>query len=258
MPLEVIPAKQTVPWTGGDVLLFVAIWIVTQFVIGMVVGITVQYDQLPVSAANGEDFRHPLEQIIHYGKHSPFALLIAFMVAVIVAPLIEEFLFRLLFQGWLESMLRQFHVARASGIAIVTVSLCFAAMHAGRSVLNEQILLYLFAATVVANCLIFTLGIVYLVFVRNVQKTDFLGTEPFFHPRLFVSICYCLLALFFIWGIIALLDISFPKTNTDPIPIFFFSLLLGTLYSRTQNILYCILLHAFLNCTSLTFVWLRA
>ncbi|MCC6511990.1 MAG: CPBP family intramembrane metalloprotease [Pirellulaceae bacterium] len=56
-----------------------------------------------VSAGFDEDYSHPLlEQLTEEG--SVLAYLLAVFCAVIVAPLAEEFLFRVMLQGWLQSL----------------------------------------------------------------------------------------------------------------------------------------------------------
>ena len=260
--METKSEKKSVPWKGWEVLLFLVIWFVAQIVCGImgaVVGHFASPSQPlePSAVMEQKDHGHPIAQLIEYGKNSPVVLLVAFFVGVVVAPLIEEFLFRLLLQGWLEAKLSHYRIPCASGVAIVTASFFFALLHTGDSdTIAGQVLFFMFAFSIVSGLLITALGITYLVLMRNVRKTDLFGTEPFFRPRFFTLAGYCFVALLFIYGISGILDWWYPTSNTDPIPIFFFSLLLGTLYSKTQNIAYCILLHACLNATSLTIVWL--
>jgi len=255
MPQE--PKKLSVPWTGLDVLLFLVLWFAAQqIVLGIVSGHAAVPPQPQEQAATMEKTHHghPVRQMLEQGKNSPVVLLIAFLTVVVAAPLIEEFLFRLLLQGWLET---QFG---SGGLAIVVVSFCFAVIHGGNSNSQDgQMLFYLFAAMSVAYLLIFLLGLLYLDWVKNVKMIHCLfGTGQFFHPRFFVYAGCCLLTFLPIFGIAALLDAICLNINTDPIPIFLFSLVLGTLYRMTRNLSYCILLHACLNLTSLTFAWLGA
>lgn len=247
--------KIAVHWKGLDVLLFLAIWFTAQHsVLGIVAGYVAAPLQPPEPAATVDktDHGHPVLQMLEQGKNSPVVILVAFLTVVVATPLIEEFLFRLLFQGWLET---QFG---ASGTAIVVVSFCFAVLHGGNSKpLAEQMLFYVFAAMTVTNLLIFSLGIIYLERVRNVKMTRCLfGSGRFFSPQFFTYAGCWLLTLIPIIGTAAFLDIICPNINTDPIPIFLFSLVLGILYRMTRNLAYCILLHACLNLTSLIIAWL--
>ena len=236
--------KISVPWTFLDVAFFFALWLGAQMVSVEIVAAT--HAPAPVVV---EDHQHPIERLVQKSKNAPIVLLIAFLSVVVMAPLIEEFLFRLLFQGWLESKLLQFQFPYASGIAVVAVSFCFAAIHTGSARdLGLSALFCLFVSFLVLNLLIFTLGIIYLIRGKSRTITDDLfGTERFFRPRFFLYAGYCLLVILLCFGLTAILNNLFPTTNTDPIPIFFFSLALGTLYSQTKNLSYCILLHACLN-----------
>jgi membrane protease YdiL (CAAX protease family) len=255
----------SVSWTGFDVLLFIALWMAAQFIIGVVIVVVNPNAQPHVQMAADEDGvgpRHPVEQLIQKSTKAPIVLLVAFLSGVVAAPLIEEFLFRLLLQGWLESKLLQFQVPCASGVAIVAVSFCFAVIHAGNpGDSNVQALFYVLLAFVILHLSIFVFGIIYLVRRRNIKLADLLlGTErsfrPEFFPKFFINAGYCLLVILFCLGLTAVLDWNYPNTNTNPIPIFFFSLLLGTVYSRTRILSYCILLHACLNIISLIHVLL--
>ena len=240
--------KLSIPWTGLDVFLLLALWFVAHQIVFVLVVV-----QMPEQSAmiDKKDHRHPIIQMIEQGKNSPAVLLIAFLAVVVAAPFIEEFLFRLLFQGWLETKLG------SSGIAIVVVSLCFALIHGGNNKsLDGQVLFYLFAAMIAVNLLVFAMGIIYLQRIKNVKLTHIVfGTGRFFPPRFFVYAGYCLLMLLPIFGITFVLNNIYPNINTDPIPVFLLSLVLGILYSRTHNLSYCIMVHACLNATSLTIAY---
>jgi membrane protease YdiL (CAAX protease family) len=245
--------KISVPWTGFDVLLFLALWL-TPLLMNGVIACVATLTQSPEQAAvvlDTSDHGHPIKQLVEQGKKSPVVFLIAFLSAVVVAPLVEEFLFRLLLQGWLEAKFSQ------CGVPIVAVSCLFAAIHAGNhSTAEVSALVVGFVVSTVFSLFIFTSGIIYLIQKRNVKVIPcFFGTERFFRPRFFLYAGYCLLALIALFGLTALLGSMYPKSNISPIPIFFFSLLLGIVYSKTRNLSYCILLHALLNGASLTIAW---
>ena len=267
----------SVAWTGLDVLFFLALWFGAQIAcVGIVFGITAHFSsntqpQTAAISAHNEEMAmeqlmdeeetsgHPVIQLVKYAQQegSFIAILTAFLAVVAAAPLIEEFLFRLLCQGWLEAKLSQYQIPSAGGIAVTVVSLFFAMLHMrSGGVLKGRMLLYLFAGTTVLNLLVFTFGIIYLVWIRNVKMTRcLLGTEPFFSPHFFANAGCCFLVLLSIFGISSVLDMFFPNISTEPIPIFFFSLFLGILYRKTRNLSYCIILHALLNGTSLTIAW---
>ena len=234
--------------------MFLSVWFVAQLVCAAIISHILPQEQAITTTHKGQEHHgHPVAQLVEQAVHSPLVCMVAFLAAVVAAPLVEEFLFRLLLQGWLEAQFLQFRVPCACGVAIVVVSFIFAIIHAGSSSASDrQTLFYLFSAITITNLLIFTAGIIYLVRKRNVKLTHCLfGAERFFRPQFLANVGWCLLALVFIFGVSFFLNVFCPNINTDPIPIFFFALLLGILYSRTRNLSYCILLHACLNLTSL-------
>ena len=253
--------KPSVPWTGFDVLLFLAIWL-APLLAGVAAASIASSDQTQVQVATEEtqDHGHPIAQLVAQSKNSLVVFLIAFLAVVIVAPIIEEFLFRMLFQGWLEVKFKQLQIPYASGIAIVIVSLCFAAIHMNNhGAIDVQKLLTGLVVSCIFSLSVFTAGLIYLTQIRNVRIADYLlGTERFLRSRFFTYAGYCLLAIVLCFALNFALTQTFPGMNVAPIPIFFFSLVLGILYSRTQNLSYCILLHACLNGISLTLLWFGA
>lgn len=259
VPQKIESEKVSVPWTGWDVLFVFVLWFAAQLASGVLASIisppqppelTVTTEMETETEAERKDQGHVIFQLVQQGKDSPIVLLVVFFAIGVAAPMIEELLFRQFFQGWLEKKLRP-------SLAIVAVSFCFAMLHAGRrETLDGQILFYVLGLITITSLLVFMLGIAYLVWVRNVKLTHCLfGVGRFFHPHFFAYTGCCLFTLIPILGIAAFLDGIAPNINTDPVPIFLFSLVLGTLYSRTRNLSYCILLHAFLNATSLAIVW---
>ena len=262
MPQE--PVKISVAWTGFDVLLFFTLWVMLMFIANAIV-VSACYNPLheeKIDAGKKPETvkSHPIAQLVQEGKNQPMVLLVAFLAAVVAAPLLEEFLFRLLLQGWLEAALSRFGIVQAGSIAIATVSLCFAVVHIDignqESFLHSQGLFYRMAASVAVSLLVFTIGMIYLIRMRNITLIPILfGTDRFFRPYFFIYAGYCLSALVLIYGLTAILMWTYPDTNISPIPLFFFSLLLGFLYYRTRNLSYCILLHAVLNGISLFNVW---
>jgi len=257
MTQEIESKKISVPWTGFDVLLFFALWLTPLLISILVTHLDGPLIQVPThtEAQDDKDYGHPIAQLVEQSNGSPMIFLAVFFSAVVAAPLVEELLFRVLLQGWLESKLTQSQIPWASVIAIVVVSCFFAVMHMGNhDVIDVQSFMSGLVATVVFSLFIFTLGILYLVQIRNARMTDYLfDIRQFAHSRFFVF-AGCLLAPLFCFALIALsaaLGMFFEGVNVSPIPIFLFSLVLGILYSKTQSLLYCILLHACLNGISL-------
>ena len=216
MPQET--AKISVPWTGFDVLLFFALWFAALIASSAVAGIVVHnFFSAPPQVQAGteveatENQGHPILQLAQQSKKSPIVFLIAFFAVVIAVPILEEFLFRMLLQGWLETKFTQFRLPYASGISIVIVSCLFATMHGGnQGAVNMHVLVCYLAIYAVLCLLIFALGIVFLLRIGNVKVTHLLfGKERFFRPRFFTNAGYCLLVLVFVYGLFGILTVIF-------------------------------------------------
>ena len=263
-----MPNKLTVPWRGVDVLLFLALFFATLLFCGFVGGVAAsiasrhQPQEQTVAVeeqTEGKHHGHLVLQLVKQSKESVIVLVFVFLSVVVVASLVEELVFRLFLQGWLEAKLSQFDIphAAASGIAIVAVSLFFAALHGGNQEgVDVNVSFFTVATSAIVGPLVFALGIYYLMEMRNMKLTHCLfGTKRFSRRHLLMIAGCSLLALPLVYGIAYTVDGWYPDTNTDPIPLFFFSLVLGVLYSVTRNLSYCILLHACLNATTLTIAW---
>ncbi|MDR2116335.1 MAG: CPBP family intramembrane metalloprotease [Planctomycetaceae bacterium] len=263
--------KHLVFWNGFDVFLLFFLWIT---LLGIGVGIMLQVfsgqtDSIDVVQPVVTTTHHPLSQLLEQSKKSPVILFVAFFCGVLTAPLTEEFLFRLLFQGWLEKKSNDWRkICRYSEyfslrllrflflpefFSIFIVSFLFALAHGGKR--TEQpvdVQFYSMIGIGIVNLFLFCFGIFYLAVIRGVPIRAFL----FRANRIFYDLCIALgtFLIFspFIFSLHWLLRNNFPDSVTDPIPLFFFSIILGVLYFRTGRLFPCIMLHAFLNGFSLT------
>ena len=109
------------------------------------------------------ELAHAAEQLLRAGSSRGIA--VAVVMAVIVAPLFEEFFFRVLLQGWLEAVWsrwrrkhRKLRAGPASWIPIVLPAVLFALMHCRASeiphspqYLTDQFLAYMGADSVGAR-----------------------------------------------------------------------------------------------------------
>lgn len=262
-----------VPWQGGDVIL---IFVVAYLLIFFCTSASVQLFVLQTdeqkkkpnissfdkkidrgTAKGSEDSKkttmHPLTQLIRQGHEKPIILLVAFLSGVVLAPLAEEFLFRLVLQGWLTKTVDNYYDipqrSVLSGILpIIIVSLFFASMHSGER--TEQSVEILFAGLlglVIACFLIFTLGISYLVLVRQATPKD-IGFDS---GKIFLDLTLAGLAFIITTPLVLTLNYClqklFPESVVDPIPLFFLALVLGALFYKTRRIQSSIILHALFN-----------
>lgn len=207
---------------------------------------------------------HPLVVLLQQSP-APGTLALAVLVAVVIAPVTEEFLFRLVILGWLERLERRARrrvpllraAARGSGPLLLT-SIMFAAMHYRAEPLTSspQELVRIFATTAVVSLTTLGFGITILRAVRRATWQD-LGVVP---AELWPDICLGLQSFLALLAPIYLLQFLLRVFFTthpivDPISLFFFSLALGLLYLRTHRIVPSIVLHMALNATSLAMAW---
>ncbi|MDR0705939.1 MAG: CPBP family intramembrane metalloprotease [Planctomycetaceae bacterium] len=237
--------RQPVFWNGFDVFLLFLLWLTMMSVgIGIVLPIFIGQDHSaqqslqPVQTTTD----HPLSQLLEHGKKSPIILLVAFFSGVLSAPLTEEFLFRLVLQGWLTKKLNHWQ------FSIIIVSVLFALAHAGkRTVQPVDIQFYTMLGIGIINLFLFCFGIFYLATIRGVSFGE-LGLKA---NRIFydwaVAAGTFIVSAPLILSVHFLLRNNFPDKITDPIPLFIFSMILGLLYYRTGRLLPCVVLHALLN-----------
>jgi membrane protease YdiL (CAAX protease family) len=210
---------------------------------------------------------HPIGRLIDYGRSNPVVLIVCALAAVVVAPIAEEFLYRLLLQGWLERVWEQHRGQMPllrrllpGGVGpILLVAIVFARGHfrvpgapqdpgftvfvligggaaALTTVVFAVVLLRVHVGATAAD-----LG-------RNLQK---LPGDVARGVLAFLLIAAPLYAAQM--GLRSLLPKYIPP---DPFTLFPFAVLLGFLYYRTHRLAPSIVLHMSLNGTTLLLVWL--
>ena len=176
---------------------------------------------------------------------------------IAVAPIVEELLFRLLLQGWLESLerriRRRLRLVRpwAAGILpVVVASVLFAVLHIRTPQPQEDLFTLVFQIGIgaAASLLVAALLAVWLRLATGATLEDF-GIVP---GRLasdlrlgFAAFLAVTVPVYVVW--IEAERLLPRNVIPDPIAIFFLSLALGTLYYRTHRILPCIVLHVCFN-----------
>lgn len=260
--------RTLVPWQGGDVLAVLAMHIVFS---ALAVGL-VQWslgpeltEPLPVLDGKTPDSAHAVLQAMATG--GPWVLLLCVVAAVVIAPVTEEFLFRVVLQGWLESCFERFsgyfpRVRRVLPGALGPIlfsSLLFAAVHfrtAGPD-RHGQFLIGLLLANAMAWLLAVGFAMAWLRYRAGATAADF-GLAP---GKMADDARLGLWSLVGLLGPIYAVQIAchfmLPKhIAPDPIPLFLLAVALGTLYARTHRVVPCIVLHAGLNAASLAMVWM--
>jgi len=261
---EALPRKEPricFPWRGPDVALVMLWW----FLGGVVVLASAKAlfglgpGELGAEGAGPSETVHPVAQLLHTQR--PALVLLALFAAVVAAPISEEYVFRLLLQGWVESACRRLgraHSASAilspTAVSIAVSSLVFAAVHLRFAAPKRPA--DTLALLLVARLLVNTgaLGlIVVLAGLRRELRLKILGIVP---RRLGYDVLlglgawlvvtppvYCLF-----W---ALLPIVPAGIAPDPVPLLLLAIVLGLLYARTRRIVAPIVAHMAFNATTL-------
>jgi membrane protease YdiL (CAAX protease family) len=192
------------------------------------------------------------------------------LMAVVVAPAFEEFMFRVLLQGWLEAVWsrarrkqHRLRAAPASWVPLVLPAALFALMHF-RSAAEPQSSDYLsttFLTHMAAEIFVIVFAVAVLRNVAGAKAADFgfaprkLGQDAPLGIAAVIAVAPPLL----IFNLT--LTVAFQRYNIhvapDPLPLFFLALVFGLLYRRTHRIAPSLVMHAAFNATSLGLFFLR-
>jgi|YNPMSStandDraft_1061717.scaffolds.fasta_scaffold16127_2 membrane protease YdiL (CAAX protease family) len=313
---DVVPyrPRRPVPWGGWDVLavgvLFLLapslvhwVWQAAKLPIPVVeVGPEIPEHEKKTTLANApgrepvgqdssgqqpqEDLGHQVEQLLRQTRGMGVWLAVV-LVTLVAAPVVEEWVFRAVLQGWLEKWERRVvrairSVQRAAiqrGIIpysdrpvrigwprvrwlgwgpVVFSSLIFAGLHfrtAGPTAPPEELLRILLCQGL-GNLVCLVGGGAFLMLGSGARPADFGlgGAEAWKDIRrglmaYLVVIGPVYLAMILTKVVLILLGAA--QIAPDPVPLFVLALVLGGLYFRTHSLLACIILHIAFNATGL-------
>jgi membrane protease YdiL (CAAX protease family) len=262
-PLVPYEPRQPAPWRAFDMLMIVLSFFVFTFS-AQFAALTFLPAELTKPLAEGQlATGHGIMPLLSHG--GTFGLLLAALLAIIVAPIIEEFLFRLVLQGGLESMVHRrpgLPGWLGSGIPIVLPAILFASLHF-RSPSPEypwQYAAALMIGAVVGAVASLIFSLVWLRVRCGVTLED-LGFVP---GRLLgdarigaMSLLAFIVPVYLVQGAVALTLMHFetaldrPMPAPDPVAIFLFAIVWGVLYRRTHRLVPSLVAHALLNTLSL-------
>ena len=260
--------RRPVPWHTIDLVLVVVFYFVAQSgAVGLAHAVLGPHvPRAAVAHSPGQSTaEHVIGQLIAEGN--AWVLLLCVVSATIVAPVTEEFFFRVLLQGWLEALQhrwrRQMPTLRRlvpNGVGpVVLVSLLFAGMHfrVESPPVDARFLVFLLAGDAVARLLAVAFAVGLLRWRVGATAAD-LGWAP---QKTLGDIALGLTAFAAVAAPIYAMQLALRSLlpeyiAPDPLPLFFLALALGTLYYRTHRLMPLIVLHAALNGTSLVLAWL--
>jgi membrane protease YdiL (CAAX protease family) len=193
--------------------------------------------------------------------------LLSAISAAIVAPISEEFFFRVLLQGWFEALEHRWRrqmptlrrlMSRGAGPILLT-SFLFARLHF--HVESPQpgagFLTFVLVSDMAARLLAIAFAVGWLRWRVGATAAD-LGWTPG-NSRTDIKLGLTGLAAVAVpvYAMQCVLLAVLPKyLAPDPFPLFFFAIALGAIYFRTHRILPVIVLHAAFNSASLVLAWL--
>ena len=268
--LPVLPyqPRRRVPWGPLDLVLVLAVYLAIPAGLGLVAYLYLGPDvaRPPVIYdVHKSTAEHIVAKLIAGGN--VWVLGLCGLSAAVVAPIVEEFLFRVLLQGWLESAQRRWRramptlrrsVPGAVGPIFLT-SFLFGLMHFRVDTPMRHPLYYIcmLIATSLVGLLTMAFAIGLLRFRAKATTVD-LGWVP---EKLFADVRLGLVAFMAIATPIYTAQITLalllPKyLAPDPFVLFFLAVVLGILYYRTHRIVPVIVVHMSLNTTSLALAWM--
>lgn len=268
-PVLPYEGRRPVPWNFSDVAVIFLVYLAPALA-GLALSPLLKIDAARAGPAeDGPEelgVSHPVIELLA-SNPDLLTLLFCVFVVVVVAPVVEEFLFRLVLQGWLER--RERDLIRHQGIRhrirgampVALTAVLFASLHfrTAQPKLEPGRVVELLAQVGVWNLVTLAAGVGWLQMRRGATLAD-LGIVPtriLADFRLGVVTFFAIAApIYLLQGVLHYLlsDLIAP----DPITLVFFATALGVLYFRTHRITAPIALHMALNGTSLLVAWLAA
>jgi membrane protease YdiL (CAAX protease family) len=258
--------RRPVPWQAQDVLFLFLLGMLLPLLAVGTVRAWIGPDAGQEAADRRPELAHPAEQLLSAG--TPGEKIVAVVTAVLVAPLIEEFFFRVLLQGWLEALWsrrRKTHPGLKSApwswLPIVLPALLFAIMHlrSSREPPSSHELAVIFLVQIVTDLFVLSLAFAVLRFAAGATAAD-LGWKP---EKLPADAKLGLMALLAVTAPLLTLQVNLIELVNrhslhyapDPLPLFFLALVLGMLYHRTHRLAPSLVLHMAFNATSIVLLF---
>ena len=265
-PIVPYEARRPVPWRWRHVLIVFAVFELPAG-LGLLAGGAGPAAPDPATASEQFDTQHPIVALLQ-ADGSLAAWLLCGLLAVVVAPVVEEFTYRLLLQGRLEADERRWRRRIAflrrlpSGtIAVVLVSTLFALRHfrTAQPTMSPDVIMQSMVLHAVWSGLTFAFALVLLRTGSGATWSDlgFASKRLLGDLRLglwgFAAVCTPVVFLQYV----TLVHLQPQGVSGDPIPLLPLALMLGLLYYRTHRLAPAIVLHMAFNATNLVLFWLQ-
>ena len=267
-PVAPYQPRRPVPWCAMDLVLIVAFYLALPAgIVGLagVFGGPKAPEAAPTHSAEGSTTDHVVGQLIEEGN--VWILLLCGVSAVVMAPAIEEFFFRVLLQGWLEAVEHRWRrrlptlrrlIPRGVG-PIVLTALLFAWMHFRVETPRKGVHFLVFqqVAMILSGLLAMAFAVGLLRWRAGATAADLGWVPAKVLGDLKIGLTTLLAVAVPVYALQVGLRSALPSyIAPDPFPLFFLALALGILYYRTHRIAPLFALHAMFNATSLALVWL--
>lgn len=241
--------------TLADFFFLFALW--TVLGVAAVAFVSAPREVESVAGESGVSSQHPLEFLFRQ-RPTLGVFLTVFLVAAIVGPVTEEFLWRFVFQGTLVSYERAYRFSSRGLFAVFVTAFIFAARHfrfADAAVPAWETLWAMTIAHAVASLVFLVCGVGYFVATHRVTVPRVRRVVRHI-PR---DVLLALATFLWLGPLTLLIHVAlqhcWPGVVLDPIPLFVFALGLGELSRRTGRLTASITLHVALNATSLAVMW---
>ncbi|MBN2295122.1 MAG: CPBP family intramembrane metalloprotease [Pirellulales bacterium] len=257
--------RRQVPWSGFDLLFVFAFFVLSSGLVFVVVGHILGPDAKEPAGGGDVETSHTIVQLFRGGN--PWMILFCVISAVVVAPIVEEFLFRVLLQGWLERMDRRLRPMLPAlrrlvpwGLApVVLSSSVFAMVHfrVASPPMNTRYLMWMMVGNILVGISTSLFAVLLLRFKNGATASDFGFVSGKFLHDVGLGLASAAAVVFPIFILQAVMTSILPKwIAADPLPLFCFAVALGVLYCRTHRVVASMVLHMSLNATSLVALWL--
>jgi membrane protease YdiL (CAAX protease family) len=259
--------RRAVPWQTLDLVLIVVFHL-------LVAGAVFDLDRLlfPEAAAPAAKLAEAAKPstehdvlVLLRGERSLAALALCLAAAVVVAPITEELFFRLLFQGWLESVERQwrgrFWFSRGllrGTMPVLGSSLAFALLHSRKAglPLSPQALFHILLCSTIVKLATIVFAVVLVRLRTGATWVDLGFRRDYLARDVGLGLGAALAVVPWVYVLQLSLAGLLPESiSPDPFTLIPFAMVLGLLYYRTHRIVPSIVLHMALNATSLALAW---